>query len=110
MDPAQIQLLQQKIQALMLQNRRTTGEYQYTLPSPDSYPYQWFWDSCFHSIILSHFDLESAKKELLSLISRQFENGMIPHMIYWQKPEKTNFPVINWGKNDTSSITQPPML
>jgi glycogen debranching enzyme len=31
-------------------------------------------------------------------------------MIYWQKITKTDFPVIEWGKPDTSSITQPPML
>lgn len=99
-----------QIQQLMLQNRRMHGEYQYTLPSPDSYPYQWFWDSCFHSIILSYFNLDDAKKELLSLVAKQFENGMIPHMIYWDQPDKTDFPKIDWGKEDTSSITQPPML
>lgn len=102
--------LKAQIQQLMLQNRRITNTYQYTLPSPDSYPYQWFWDSCFHAVILKHFSIEDAKKELLSLVSKQFENGMIPHMIYWDKSSKTDFPVINWGKEDTSSITQPPML
>lgn len=102
--------LKQRILDLMLQNRRVQGQYQYTLPSPNSYPYQWFWDSCFHAIILSHFNVEDAKKELLSLIAKQFENGMIPHMIYWDKQTKTDFPAIQWGKDDTSSITQPPLL
>lgn len=95
---------------LMVKNRRSCHGYQYTLPSPHSYPYQWFWDSCFHAIILCHFNTLDAKKELLSLVSKQFENGMIPHMIYWQKEPKTNFPVVEWGKKDTSAITQPPML
>ncbi len=95
---------------LLFANRRHKGEFQYTLPSPNYYPYQWLWDSCFHAIILSHFSLPDAKKEILSLISKQFDNGMIPHIIYWQRGKKTQFPVIKWGKNKTSSITQPPMI
>jgi len=99
-----------KVYELMLSNRRRKGKYQYTIPSPDSYPYQWLWDSCFHAIILTHYNTEDAKKELLSLVAKQFTNGMIPHMNYWQEPEKTNFPKIDWGKEDSSSITQPPLL
>lgn len=95
---------------LMLRNRRTAGSYQYTVPSPQTYPYQWLWDSCFHAIILTYCNLDDAKKELLSLVSHQFDNGMIPHMIYWEKQTSTDFPVVAWGKEDTSSITQPPML
>lgn len=95
---------------LLLSNRRTVKNHQYTVPSPDTYPYQWLWDSCFHAIILTHFDVTDAKKEILSLLSKQFENGLIPHMIYWVKTSPNNFPVIEWGKEDTSSITQPPMV
>jgi len=95
---------------LLLSNRRSVQDYQYTVPSPDSYPYQWLWDSCFHAIILSHFNIEDAKLEILSLLSSQFDNGLIPHIIYWDKMAKTDFPQINWGKDQTSSITQPPMI
>lgn len=95
------------VEELFLKNRRFAGEYQYTVPSPTSYPYQWLWDSCFHAIILSHFAIDDAKKELLSLISRQFKNGMIPHMIYWDKPTVIN---LDWGRSGTSTITQPPMI
>src|SRR5687768_13692124 len=94
----------------MEQNRRSTDGFSYTLPSPDSYPYQWFWDSCFHAIILSHFDIKTAKSELRSLAHWQFKNGMIPHMIYWQRLENTSFPDIRWGKRHTSSLIQPPLL
>ncbi len=97
-------------QKVLLSNRRTVKGHQYTLPSPDTYPYQWLWDSCFHAIILTHFSLADAKKEILSLLSEQFENGLIPHMIYWDKTSSNNFPAIEWGKEDTSSITQPPMI
>lgn len=94
----------------MLQNRRYFNHHTYTVPSPISYPFQWFWDSCFHAIILSYFDTDTAKKELLALGSKQFKNGMIPHMIYWEDPRKFKFPLIPWGKHRTSSIVQPPLL
>lgn len=100
----------ERIYKLMLKNRRVTDGYQFTVPSPDTYPYQWFWDSCFHSIILSYFNIEDSKKEILSLLSRQFKNGLIPHMIYWDAKVKSTFPKIKWGLDGTSSITQPPMV
>ncbi len=93
---------------LLLKNRRMKDGYQYTVPSPKSYPYQWLWDSCFHAILLSYFNIDDAKKELLSLVSAQFESGLIPHMIYWEKVPGVL--EVNWGKDRTSSITQPPML
>lgn len=102
--------IKQECRRLLLNNRRKIKGFQYTVPSPDSYPYQWLWDSCFHAIILTHFNISDAKKEILSLFSKQFDNGLIPHMIYWDKSRPTAFPVINWGKEDTSSITQPPMI
>ncbi len=97
-------------QQVLLKNRRHRGKFQYTVPSPVSYPYQWFWDSCFHAVILNHFSSSSAKREIFSLIAKQFDNGMIPHMIYWNHPNKTKFPLIKWGKNGTSTLTQPPMI
>lgn len=102
--------IKQECRRLLLNNRRKIKGFQYTVPSPDSYPYQWLWDSCFHAIILTHFNISDAKKEILSLFSKQFDNGLMPHMIYWDKSRPTAFPVINWGKEDTSSITQPPMI
>ena len=95
---------------LLKRNQRTTNGFQYTVPSPDTYPYQWLWDSCFHAIILTHFNTGDAKLEILTLLSKQFDNGLIPHMIYWDKESATDFPVIEWGKKDTSAITQPPMI
>ncbi|MCI0778964.1 MAG: hypothetical protein J4N32_03015, partial [Chloroflexi bacterium] len=28
--------------------------YSYLCPSPNEYPWQWFWDSCFHAVIMAH--------------------------------------------------------
>lgn len=102
--------LKSQIGKLMLTNRRVGKGYQFTVPSPNSYPYQWLWDSCFHAIILSYIDVSAAKEELLTLVKKQFGNGMIPHMIYWERAPLSTFPHIAWGKRSTSSITQPPML
>ncbi|PIQ68053.1 MAG: hypothetical protein COV91_06255 [Candidatus Taylorbacteria bacterium CG11_big_fil_rev_8_21_14_0_20_46_11] len=99
--------IQKVIRELYGKNRRQSGEFTYTVPSPDTYPYQWLWDSCFHAIVLRHFDIPHAKAEMHSLLSRQFPNGMVPHMIYWKRGTQIN---IDWGKGETSSITQPPMI
>src|SRR3990167_10817091 len=95
---------------LLLNNRRKAKNFQYTVPSPDTYPYQWLWDSCFQAIILTHFNVTDAKKEILSLISAQFDNGMIPHMVYWKPQDIKDYELIKWGKEGTSSLTQPPMV
>jgi len=101
--------LEANARALLLKNRRRRGEHQYTVPSPGTYPYQWLWDSCFHAIALSHFDPEAAKEEIRSLFAAQLPNGMVPHMIFWEKHLLLPYFLI-WHNQSTSSITQPPML
>lgn len=95
---------------ILLRNRRTKDGHQYTQPAPSVYPYQWLWDSCFHAIALSHFSPEDAKKELRSVVSQQLENGMLPHMIYWEPGELIDIQWGREGKERTSTITQPPLV
>ena len=38
------------------------------LPWQVSYPHQWFWDSCAHSIVLSYLDMKLAEGEIESLL------------------------------------------
>jgi len=90
----------------------------YTVPAEGLYPHQWLWDSCFIAIGLSHYDIERAQKELLSLTRGQWKNGMLPNMIFaggwrysaeryfWDSKRNLDAP----KKIATSSITQPPML
>jgi glycogen debranching enzyme len=99
--------IQDKVSELLKKNRRTTDGYTYTVPSPESYPYQWLWDSCFHAIILAKIDPEAAMNELRAIISRQFSDGMIPHIIYWVPGEQHRY---EWGIGGTSALTQPPMI
>ena len=97
---------------LLQANTREKAGHVYTVPSPENYPFQWLWDSCFHATVLSHFDTKRAKGELWSLISKQFKNGLLPHMIYWDKakPFGTLLTDIKWGHDGTSTITQPPII
>lgn len=111
--------LSDRVAKLMQNNRRTAGAYTYTVPSPEHYPFQWFWDSCFHAIILSHFDAKMAQDELRALLAKPLANGLIPHMIYWDESYRTlkwgreyEGDVLSeaWGTSGVSSITQPPLV
>lgn len=95
---------------LLSRNRRPTGTgHTYTVPSPETYPYQWLWDSCFHAIVLAKLDPDAAISELRALLSRQYPDGLIPHIIFWDT--KITRPYNwGWGKSGITSITQPPML
>jgi len=99
--------IQDKAFALLAANRRTTDGHTYTVPSPDAYPYQWLWDSCFHAIVLAKSEPEAAMNELRALVSRQLPDGMIPHIIYWVQGDVHRY---DWGIDGTSALTQPPML
>jgi glycogen debranching enzyme len=101
--------LRAEAHTLFRENRRVHGEFEYTVPSPSTYPYQWLWDSCFHAIILSMLEPEAAKKELRALVSKQFPDGLIPHIIFWDL--KITRPYNwDWIAGTVTSITQPPML
>jgi len=112
--------LLEKVRLVMDNNRRVKDGYQFTIPSPELYPFQWLWDSCFHAIILSHFDIKAAKAELRSVVSSPLPSGMLPHIIYRTRPEdlpqlwgrEQRGDVISgaWGIAGTSTITQPPLL
>ena len=39
-----------------LEGRRGELSYAYTQPSPGRYPWQWYWDSCFHAIVRRRFE------------------------------------------------------
>ncbi len=60
-------------------------DYDYVCPSPDTYPFQWFWDSCFHAVVLSRFDPARAAGELRTLLANQFPDGFVSHMTLWRQ-------------------------
>ncbi len=94
------------------------ASYKYISPSYKHYPHQWFWDSCFHAIVLSHFDIELAKNEIRSLLKVQQDSGFISHVIYWGTT-KFRRPVAGLGAMlessfsftpNTTDMIQPPLI
>lgn len=88
--------------------------YKYVCPDTRQYPWQWFWDSCFHAITLSHLDVELAKNELLNLVAAQEPDGFIGHVIYWRGAGRLRYwarlqSKLAWRPHRTALI-QPPIL
>lgn len=96
-----------------------TWEGRYTVPSSKLYPYQWNWDSGFVAMGFAHFDIPRAIKELESLFEGQWENGMLPHIVFHSKKREGYFPGPSYWQSskvpeasklvETSGITQPPV-
>ena len=79
----------------------------FTVPNATVYPWQWLWDSCFHSIIWAELgDADRAVRELESLFAHQDDDGFVPHVTHHGRPD---FHADFWDRRGTSSITQPPM-
>src|SRR5438552_10602424 len=91
--------------------------YERRIPSRDFYVHQWLWDSAGVAMGLVHLDEEAAFNELLSLMAGQWNNGLIPHIIYNPGESKYYPPAEQWQTAGftrdgikTSGITDPPLL
>lgn len=90
----------------------------HTVPAEHLYSHQWLWDSCFVAIGLRHTHIHRAQHEILHLLSGQWANGMVPHMIFApgdqhrQDRELWRSYVSPFAPDHvfTSGITQPPLL
>ena len=60
--------------------------YAFSVPSPRSYPWQWYWDSCFHAIVRARFDPAGARAELETLLTAADPDGFIGHTVLWGHP------------------------
>ena len=84
----------------------------YTVPTHGLYPYQWNWDSAFAAFGFAQFDLDRAWVELETLLASQWDNGMVPHIIFHQL-DPGYFPGPDvWagtGPVASSGISQPPI-
>ena len=82
----------------------------YTVPTHGLYPFQWNWDSCLTALGQCYFDEERAWTEIETLFDHQWDDGMVPHIIF-HKHDDGYFPgpeVWNTGRpTPTSGITQP---
>lgn len=108
----------QRNRAQFILNQNTRDE-RYTVPSANLYPYQWNWDSGFAALGFAHFDLRRAMLEIKTLFSGQWENGMLPHILFHSKKREGYFPGPAYWRSDlvqhapktlpTSGISQPPV-
>jgi hypothetical protein len=85
----------------------------YTVPTDGLYPFQWNWDSAFVAMGFATFDIDRALRELECLAEGQWDDGMIPQIIF-HAPAESYFPGPEvWGtahRISTSGITQPPVF
>ncbi len=90
-----------------------------TTAAPLLYPHMWSWDAAFVAIGLAPLSVERAVVELDTLLSAQWTNGMIPHIVfangvdgYFPGPARwaTSALAANAPRTrHTSGITQPPV-
>jgi glycogen debranching enzyme len=88
-------------------------DYDFVCPSMGTYPFQWFWDSCFHAIALSHFDVERARSEVRSLLRNAQPDGFVAHVTFWQREafeEMLETYSIAYRTPYLSDCMQPPLL
>jgi mannosylglycerate hydrolase MGH1-like protein len=62
--------------------------YGFTCPGPPRYRHQWYWDSCFHAIVWTHYDVGRAREELRTLLRAGRLDGFIPHTVFWDRPAR----------------------
>ena len=88
-------------------------EFNFVCPSLTGYPFQWFWDSCFHAIALLHLDPEQAKAEMRTLMSGALPDGFIPHIIFWEMEKQPDFlsrNIVGRTSDYYSATMQPPII
>ncbi len=111
-----IRNIEKKAYELLLQNVRQGKnpegkEYLYICPSPGKYPHQWLWDSCFHAIVMRHFNLDLAEKEMITLLGMVQEDGFLPHVIFWDANSFVRiFNNFLHSSKNFNRLTQPPVV
>lgn len=103
----------------MISGRRDGFTYHFTKPSPSTYPFQYFWDTCFHVFTLTALgEVDMAKKHMHSLFEMQRPDGFIGHMNYWKRLWPARITdllqlrprdVIRLYKPHMSALVQPPI-
>ncbi len=111
--------MKQAVHALYERNRqRGTAPwcglaYDFVCPSTGTYPFQWFWDSCFHAVVLAHIDRERARSEIRSLLANAQGDGFVAHVTFWQREafeEMLSTYSIAYRTPYLSDCIQPPVL
>lgn len=92
---------------------RNNSRGDFTIPCGTLYPFQWNWDSAFCALGIYCYNKDRAINEIKMLFKGQWENGMIPHIIF-HKENNTYYPGPEIWESmthpSTSCITQPPVI
>ncbi|MCJ8166750.1 trehalase-like protein [Pontibacter sp. E15-1] len=118
------QEIEERVRQLLFENmiEGSNGGYtfHYTKPSPDTYPFQYFWDTCFHvNTLTSLGEHEMAKKHIRSLFLLQDEDGFVGHILYWKHPFPARITdifqlrpkdLLRLHKPHSSALIQPPLV
>ncbi|MFD4367063.1 glycogen debranching protein [Rhodococcus sp. NPDC058521] len=90
-----------------------------TSAAPRLYPHMWSWDAAFVAVGLAPLSVERAVVELDTLLSAQWKNGMIPHIVFANGVDGYFPGPARWETGllaahapidvQTSGITQPPV-
>ncbi len=90
-DSPRFERMKEAVAALYERNRQRGRapwcglDYDFVCPSTGTYPFQWLWDSCFHAVVLSHFDRARARSEVRSLLANAQPDGFVAHVTFWQR-------------------------
>jgi glycogen debranching enzyme len=92
--------------------------YCYMQPSPTTYPYQYFWDTCLHVFILTALEEhELAKQNMRSLFAMQDDDGFVGHMLFWSRVRPAKWtdifqsrPSRELFRPHMSALIQPPLV
>lgn len=100
--------LHDKAKAVLANNDRGG----YTIPTESLYPFQWNWDSALVALGFATYDQDRAWREIETLFESQWDDGLVPHIVFHAGHERY-FPGPSvWCTNTnppTSGITQPPV-
>ncbi len=104
--------LLKRAQTILARNWRGS----YTAPSADLYVHQWSWDSAFCAVGYANYNLSKALTEIKSLFAGQWQNGMLPHIIfrgggrYWPDAKFWQSHRSKFSSSlPTSALIQPPI-
>ncbi|MCY4199127.1 MAG: trehalase family glycosidase [Gammaproteobacteria bacterium] len=84
----------------------------YTVPTRGLYPFQWNWDSAIIALGWHCFDEGRAWHEARTMFDGQWDNGLLPHILFHSDSD-SYFPGSEvWGANSripSSTVSQPPV-
>lgn len=115
--------LTKKVREKLEEEARNVLDFNYngrfTKPAPNLYPHQWNWDAGFIALGYAHWQPERAWSELRHLFEAQWQNGMLPQIVFGTEWEARYFPGSDFWQTQgvagvpegvqSSGITMPPV-